>query len=303
MIDYTNFSNVSGVYKFTNTINGKIYIGSSVDVRRRICHHLRQLKNGNHNNQHLLSAWRKYGEEAFTCEIIILAEPKDLLTFEQKFMDEYKSSDKHFGYNKAPYAKNTLGYKFTEEQIAKMKAIHNTPEYKEKCSERSKQMWTNPLYKAKMIKLLKERWQNPEYVKRMSDIGKEKWANPLFLQLIMESQKINIEQWVNACQKWWSQPENQQQMKKHHKQLWSNPDYRESIIKSQKAGWTDSKKKKQSEALKRYYANLTPEAKQQRYQKQKNTWASYSGEEQVRRTKGFRKRWNRNNPNLYPNID
>ena len=38
----------SGIYKITNTANGKIYIGQSVDVQRRINDHQRTLAKGTH---------------------------------------------------------------------------------------------------------------------------------------------------------------------------------------------------------------------------------------------------------------
>lgn len=38
-----------GVYLITNNINGKMYIGSSINIERRWKEHLRDLRNGNHH--------------------------------------------------------------------------------------------------------------------------------------------------------------------------------------------------------------------------------------------------------------
>lgn len=45
-----------GVYKIINTINGKIYIGSSKDIDRRWSEHVRALELNAHINPHLQNA-------------------------------------------------------------------------------------------------------------------------------------------------------------------------------------------------------------------------------------------------------
>lgn len=55
----------AGVYYIKNTVNGKLYVGSSVNMRNRWRRHRSDLRWGRHNNPKLLSAWNKYGEAAF----------------------------------------------------------------------------------------------------------------------------------------------------------------------------------------------------------------------------------------------
>lgn len=52
---------MSGVYQIYNTETNKRYIGSSIDVQRRLKEHLRNLKANRHCNQHLQNAWNRYG--------------------------------------------------------------------------------------------------------------------------------------------------------------------------------------------------------------------------------------------------
>lgn len=61
-----------GIYKITNTINGKIYIGQSINIRRRWNQEKRCAFNQNDTayNQLLSKAFRKYGIENFTFEVI-----------------------------------------------------------------------------------------------------------------------------------------------------------------------------------------------------------------------------------------
>jgi group I intron endonuclease len=60
-----------GVYKITNTVDGKVYIGSTtIDTNWRWSTHKSLLKIGKHHNRHLQRAWNKYGESAFTFEVV-----------------------------------------------------------------------------------------------------------------------------------------------------------------------------------------------------------------------------------------
>ena len=51
----------SGIYQIRNLVNGKIYVGSSVNLETRKTPHYWELENNRHNNQHLQRAYNKYG--------------------------------------------------------------------------------------------------------------------------------------------------------------------------------------------------------------------------------------------------
>lgn len=65
---------ICGIYKITNLVNGKIYIGQSQDIYRRWTQHKKigKSKRGynNYRNQPLYRALRKYGIHNFSFEII-----------------------------------------------------------------------------------------------------------------------------------------------------------------------------------------------------------------------------------------
>lgn len=68
-----NFKSIlseQGVYKITNIVTGKYYIGSSKNVRARFYGHLSQLKNNKHHNKHLQSSFNTYGETVFVFEVL-----------------------------------------------------------------------------------------------------------------------------------------------------------------------------------------------------------------------------------------
>src|SRR4051812_8478775 len=60
-----------GIYQIRNTVNGKVYIGSSTNVEGRWRTHKCALrKKTKKASPHLQAAWIKYGESAFVFEII-----------------------------------------------------------------------------------------------------------------------------------------------------------------------------------------------------------------------------------------
>lgn len=63
---------MKSIYKIENISNGKIYIGSSKDTKRRWKSHQTRLRSGDHHNIYLQRAFNKYGEENFVYSIIEL---------------------------------------------------------------------------------------------------------------------------------------------------------------------------------------------------------------------------------------
>ena len=55
--------NQSGIYKITNKITQKIYIGSSKNIRKRWKAHRTLLNREKHYNEYLLAAYKKYRKE------------------------------------------------------------------------------------------------------------------------------------------------------------------------------------------------------------------------------------------------
>jgi group I intron endonuclease len=59
-----------GIYCIKNTKNCHIYVGSSVNLKRRWHDHKRNLKKNRHHSSHLQRAWNKYGAINFKFEIL-----------------------------------------------------------------------------------------------------------------------------------------------------------------------------------------------------------------------------------------
>lgn len=59
-----------GIYKITNVINGKVYIGQSSNVERRFSQHKSPYEQERFSEKPLYRAFKKYGIENFTFEIL-----------------------------------------------------------------------------------------------------------------------------------------------------------------------------------------------------------------------------------------
>jgi group I intron endonuclease len=71
---------IPGIYKIINTINNKVYIGSSRNLKKREKTHFYKLDHNTHTNRHLQSAYLKYGKAAFLFEIIMFCPIEELIT-------------------------------------------------------------------------------------------------------------------------------------------------------------------------------------------------------------------------------
>ena len=89
-----------GIYKITNKINGKFYIGQSSDIETRYYNHFYELNHNTHCNKHLQNAWNKYGENNFSFEIIYECDKNDdLNNLEKYYITKYNTIDSSIGYN------------------------------------------------------------------------------------------------------------------------------------------------------------------------------------------------------------
>ena len=128
---------VSGVYQIKNTINNKLYIGSSVNIKLRLQKHMSELRRGVHSNKHLLESFMKYGENNF--EFSILEEVKDLnllIPKEQYYLDLFKSYDNKNGYNLRKIADSNHGYKHSKESIEKFRLASTGKTHTEETKKR-----------------------------------------------------------------------------------------------------------------------------------------------------------------------
>ena len=80
---------VMAIYKIECTSNGKLYVGSTVNLRRRWIRHVSHADANKHHCAPLQAAWSKYGRDAFTFHVLEYITDKDaILNWEQFWLDE-----------------------------------------------------------------------------------------------------------------------------------------------------------------------------------------------------------------------
>lgn len=84
---------ICGIYKIENKLNGKLYIGQSVDVYHRWCEHIRYSQDEKRVDYQypLHRAMRKYGFNNFNFEILEKCNVDELDNKEMKYIAEYNS--------------------------------------------------------------------------------------------------------------------------------------------------------------------------------------------------------------------
>lgn len=201
-------NNTCGVYSIMNITNNKVYIGSSVNIRKRWGVHRRALRKGMHHNRYLQRSWNKYGEDNFIFNIIEELDDESLIIREQYWIDFYKSHLSDNGFNMCRVAGSVLGIKWSEESRIKhterLKGRKHSLETKLKISKahKGKTMNFSQEYRERMSKRAKSligeknpffgKTHTEETRKRISELNKGKKRTEEFKRKIAESNRNRI---------------------------------------------------------------------------------------------------------------
>jgi len=129
------------IYKITNEIDGKFYIGSTNNLIKRYYTHVNHIRTGKNSCVKLIRAVNKHGEDNFKFEIVCECPTEEILKTEQEYIDSLKPH-----YNIAKIAGSNLGIKRTEET-------------KLKKSVSQKENWKDETYRAKHLENLSKNWK------------------------------------------------------------------------------------------------------------------------------------------------
>lgn len=113
---------VSGVYLIRNVVNGRVYVGSSCLVHKRLDAHKSLLNRQKHHNRHLQAAWNKYGASSFSFQLLEETAVALLIQREQYYIDTLLAHEK--GYNLSPTAGSTRGFAQPEHVCAAVAAAN-----------------------------------------------------------------------------------------------------------------------------------------------------------------------------------
>lgn len=224
---------VSGIYKFTNSVNGRFYIGSCKSFRTRWGQHIKQLIAGTHPNTFLQNDFNKCGSTAFAFEVIELVDGKreDRLAREQVYLTQFYDKQKQC-YNLCDRAISREGIKSRNPEatkarhVAASKEIWKHPEYRARQSEiqsqRTKELWQDPDYRTKHEEKIREFTQTDEYRQKLSEAAKAKWQNPEF----QEKAKATYQS-----------EEFKQKVSENSRRFWENEEHRIKQSEARKTAW------------------------------------------------------------------
>lgn len=109
-----NQNKLCGIYKLTNSVNGKYYIGSSVDITTRWTQHKGRANRGSITP--LYNAIRKYGPENFKLDVMELCQKDQLRDKEQSLLNECVNDRLCYNVSKnaySPFRDKSITDKFT----------------------------------------------------------------------------------------------------------------------------------------------------------------------------------------------
>ena len=168
---------ISGIYYIKNIVNGKLYVGQSINVHARLSRHKTDLRVGR-DSKHLQRAYDKYGEDHFEFALFMECPIDELDFWEKYYIAEWRTQDECFGYNldgggsksrlmsdktKALMSKSRNGHVVSEETRRKISEHHadfsgaNNPNFgktpseqtRKKSSASNKKTWSDPELRAK----------------------------------------------------------------------------------------------------------------------------------------------------------
>lgn len=159
----------AGIYQWTHTESGKIYIGSAFDLSKRLNHYFSKSYLNRHKYMYINNALLLHGHSAFSLEILEYVNISNLsledarkliLEREQNYLDECHAK-KVITYNILKIAGSSLGHIHIPETKEKMSAVKkgkahplfgktHPPEIRAKISAKTREAMSDPAIRSKM---------------------------------------------------------------------------------------------------------------------------------------------------------
>jgi len=245
------------IYKTTNLINGKIYVGQTIT------------DDPHYYGSGMMILWsiKKYGKENFKREILEECNDRNELNERERYwIKQLNSTNKDIGYNISMGGEQGPNFEYTGS-------------WSEKQSNNKKGLWNNP----------DSVYHSYEYRKSVSDGVKRSREDPEFRKLMDEIH--SSKEWSEI------QSELKKHLWEQKDSPYRTKEYKESVSKGVKSLWKDSNsvynteefrkkffyerteqnRKDTSKRMKSYWDNLSEEERQERQRKSKEFWNSPEG--------------------------
>ena len=185
------------IYKATNNINGKIYVGQTTkSLETRIKRHLQSVRAG--SDTHFHQALRKYGKDNFTFEIVCEVSSKaELNRLETYYISKWNTIK--LGYNMVDGGSNNV--MFNKQIKQKQDAIMQTNEVRNKISNTMKQYRKSHPFSEETRRKISESQKG-----RKLDEARRKQCDTRSIGcycILEDGSKLNFHSYRDAW-KWWS---------------------------------------------------------------------------------------------------
>lgn len=182
-----------GIYCIRNLVSGRIYVGSSINIRSRWKSHRSLLRAGQHIARAMQRSWLKHGEAAFEFSILeFVDEPAELVAREQHWIDALDAANPRTGFNSSPTAGNCLGVRHSAETKRKLSKVHKgkpkSAEHRAAIGDAHRGRTRSAEERAKTAEGVRRYFaEHPEARERMREVGRRNGA-------LSKGRKLSAEQ-------------------------------------------------------------------------------------------------------------
>lgn len=211
-------------YLLFNEQTGYYYIGSSVEAKRRLRDHFRDLKSGTHSNSKFQHAFNK--DQEFEVEVVPLNSREEALQLEQLLIDEHRGDPKLLNLA-LDVASPRLGVKASEETVERQ----------------SKSL--RAYYERGGVNSMEGKTHSSETKARLSALAREQFSDPATRELLSQRAK-----------KRYSVQQNRDLTSRRTSEAMEDPNLRSKLSKSSIVRWEDAEQRRlQSERAKKRFSD------------------------------------------------
>ena len=272
------------IYRATNVVNGKVYIGQTVASRwnegkipieerwkEEVGEAYRKDARGE-NLRYVENAITMYGPENFELtQQDIAYNQEELDRKETEHIRDYDSMNPDEGYNLKEGGMGGILSEQAKENLSNVitEKYQTDPEYHDKQANERRERAKNPDWVQKMTDINRERGKNPQWREKMSQVGTDKWQEKVYNEKQSRERQErakNNPEWVQKMakinQELARNPRVQEKMSNVLKEKWQESKYQESVSKGVTEKWKDEKYRERQARAKKEGKREIPDKEQ-----------------------------------------